>query len=149
MIKNLDKSDCEWLLKQNYIGHLGYIYNNRPFVIPITYYYKDNRIICYSGEGHKIMAMRKHTPITLEVSDITSVDIWKSVAVHGSYEEFEGSMAKAILHDFSLGIKNVIMTKEHKDLNFISEFSAKISKNDIPIVFVINIEEITGKMRQK
>ena len=149
MIRNLDKDDCELILRQNYIGHLGYIYRERPYVIPITYFFKDNRVICYSGEGHKIVAMRKHTPISLEVSDITSVDEWKSIAVHGSYEEFEGSNAKALLHDFSLGIKDIILNKEHRDLNFISEFSAKIAKNDLPIVFVLNIEEITGKMRRK
>ena len=149
MIRNLDKEDCELILRQNYIGHLGYIYRERPYVIPITYFFKDNRIICYSGEGHKIVAMRKHTPISLEVSDITSVDQWKSIAVHGSYEEFQGSGAKALLHEFSLGIKDVIMSKEHRDLNFISEFSAKIATNDMPIVFVINIEDITGKMRRK
>ena len=97
MIRNLDKDDCELILRQNYIGHLGYIYRERPYVIPITYFFKDNRVICYSGEGHKIVAMRKHTPISLEVSDITSVDEWKSIAVHGSYEEFEGSNAKALL----------------------------------------------------
>ncbi|MEY8848859.1 pyridoxamine 5'-phosphate oxidase family protein [Psychroserpens sp. XS_ASV72] len=149
MIKSLDRQDCELILKQNYIGHLAYIYRDRPFVIPITYYFSDNRIICYSGEGHKIDAMRKHAPVALEVSDITTINHWQSIAVHGSYEEFEGSNAKALLHEFSLGVKEVILNKEHRDLSFISEFSAKIEKNDIPIVFVINIEEMTGKMRRK
>lgn len=149
MIKNLDKDDCQLLLKQNYIGHLGYIYKNRPYVIPITYFYVGNKIICYSGEGHKIDAMRKHAPVSLEVSDIESVDHWQSIAVHGTYEEFEGSTAKALLHDFSLGIKDVILKKEHRGLSYISEFSAKIANNDMPIVFVINIEEITGKMRRR
>jgi nitroimidazol reductase NimA-like FMN-containing flavoprotein (pyridoxamine 5'-phosphate oxidase superfamily) len=149
MIKNLDREECELILRQNYIGHLAYIYKNRPYVIPITYFFMDNKIICYSGEGHKIDAMRKHAPISMEVSDIRSVNHWQSIAVHGHYEEFEGSEAKALLHDFSLGIKNVIMNKEHKDINFISEFSAKIAKDDIPVVFVINIEGLTGKMRRK
>ncbi|WP_299224600.1 pyridoxamine 5'-phosphate oxidase family protein [uncultured Psychroserpens sp.] len=149
MIKNLDRIECELILKQNYIGHLAYVYQNKPFVIPITYFFNANKIICYSGEGHKINAMRKHAPVALEVSDITSVNHWQSIAVHGSYEEYEGSEAKALLHEFSLGIKDIIMTKERRDLDFISEFSAKIAKNDIPIVFVINIEEITGKMRRK
>jgi nitroimidazol reductase NimA-like FMN-containing flavoprotein (pyridoxamine 5'-phosphate oxidase superfamily) len=149
MIKNLEREDCELILRQNYIGHLAYIYKNRPYVIPITYFFKNNKIICYSGEGHKIDAMRKHAPISMEVSDIKSVDHWQSIAVHGNYEEFQGSEAKALLHDFSLGIKDIIMNKEQRDLSFISEFSAKIAKNDIPIVFVINIEGLTGKMRRK
>ncbi|WP_323788033.1 pyridoxamine 5'-phosphate oxidase family protein [Psychroserpens sp.] len=149
MIKSLDRKDCELILKQNYIGHLAYISRNRPYVIPITYFFENNKIICYSGEGHKIDAMRKHAPVALEVSDIESVDHWQSIAVHGSYEEYEGSSAKALLHAFSLGIKDIILKKEHRGLSFISEFSAKIAKNDIPIVFVIHIEDITGKMRRK
>ncbi|MCB0382908.1 MAG: pyridoxamine 5'-phosphate oxidase family protein [Psychroserpens sp.] len=149
MIRNLDKEDCELLLKQNYIGHLAYIFKDKPYVIPITYYYEDHRIICYSGEGHKIDAMRKHAPVALEVSDIESVDHWQSIAVHGRYEEYEGSTAKALLHSFSLGIKDIILKKEHRGLSFISEFSAKIANNDMPIVFVIHVEEITGKIRRK
>lgn len=148
MIKPLKKKECELVLEQNYIGHLAYTYLNKPFVVPITYFFKDDRIICYSGEGHKINALRKHNLVALEVSDINSVSNWQSVVAHGNYEELQGSNAKALLHEFSLGVKDVIMRKELRDLDYISEFSAKISSNDIHIVFVINIEEMTGKMRR-
>lgn len=146
MIKPLSKKQCELLLSQNYIGHLTYVYQNRPFVVPITYLYKDNQIICYSGEGHKITAMRLHAPVALEVAEITSIKDWKSVVAHGNFKELEGPDAKALLHEFSLGVKEAILQAEHNDLDFISEFSAKIRGNDIPIVFVINIDELTGKM---
>lgn len=39
------------------------------------------------------------------------------------------------------------MRKELRDLDFISEFSAKIESDETPIVFVIEIEELTGKLR--
>ncbi|TXD83061.1 flavin mononucleotide-binding protein [Subsaximicrobium wynnwilliamsii] len=146
MIKPLNKKQCELLLNQNYIGDLSYIYQNRPFVVPITYLYKDDRIICYSGEGHKITAMRLHEPVSIGVSEITSIKQWKSVVAHGNFEELEGPDAKALLHEFSLGVKDAILQAEHNDLNFISEFSARIKGDDIPIVFVINIDELTGRM---
>ena len=149
MLKNLEKKECEFILKHNYIGHMGYVYANKPYVIPITYYFSTNKIICYSGEGHKISALRMHPHVCLEVAEIDTINHWQSVLVHGNYEELNGSNARAMLHEFSLGIKDIVMNKEHKDLNFISEFSAKIDKNDIPIIFQINIEEITGKMRRK
>lgn len=148
MIKSLKQKECELILSQNYIGHLGYIYQNKPFVIPITYFYKDGKIICYSGEGHKINALRKHNAVTLEVSEVTTSNHWQSVVVHGNYLELKGSSAKALLHEFSLGVKDIIIRKELRDLDFISEFSARINSNDVPIVFVIDIEEITGKMRR-
>ncbi len=150
MRKNLDKDECTRILGNNYIGHLAYIYLNRPFVVPITYYFneKANTIICYSGEGHKIAAMRKNNAVSMEVAEIESVNNWQSVQIEGVFEELEGSDAKAQLHGFSLGVKDLIIKKERRDLHFISEFSSKIYKEDIPIVFKIRIEEMTGKMRK-
>lgn len=149
MIKKLDKKESIHILKDNYIGYLGYVYLNRPFVVPITYYYDEtqNTIICYSGEGHKIMAMRKNNAVSLNVSDVYSVNSWKSVLVHGTYEELIGSDGKAQLHAFSLGIKELIRNKLEGDPNYISDFSSKIYKGEIPIVFRIQIDDITGKKR--
>lgn len=150
MIKNLDIKESLFILENNYIGHLSYIYQNRPYVVPITYYYDqvNNAIICYSGEGHKITAMRKNNAVSLQVAEISTVNNWKSVLVHGKFEQHFGSDAKAYLHAFSLGVKDVIMEKEHIKLDFISEFSSKIYKGETPIVYLIKIEEITGKKRR-
>lgn len=92
--------------------------------------------------------MRNNSTVALEVSEIDTVNSWQSVMVHGTYKELEGSEAKAILHEFSLGIKDIVLIKEQRDLNFISEFSAKLTTNDMPIVFVINIDDMTGRMRR-
>ncbi|MDG5492187.1 pyridoxamine 5'-phosphate oxidase family protein [Psychroserpens sp. SPM9] len=148
MIKNLTSKDCDFILSHNYIGYLSYIYLDKPYTVPITYFFKDNTIICYSSNGHKINAMRKHPQVSLQVASIDTVSEWKSVLVHGVYKEIEGSEAKALLHEFSLGIKDIIMTIEQKDLDYISEFSAKIYKEETPIVFIIDIEGMTGKLRR-
>jgi hypothetical protein len=150
MFINLEDKKIEFILENNYIGHLGYIYQNRPYNVPITYFFdkENNSIICYSGEGHKMNAMRKNNMISLQVEEIESVTNWKSVLVHGTFIQHFGSDAKAYLHKFSLGVKDVIMEKEHKEVDFISEFSSKIYNDNVPSVFVIKIEEITGKMRQ-
>ena len=150
MIKNLVQKEINYILENNYIGHLGYIYQGKPFVIPITYFFdiKNNCIICYSGDGHKINAMRKNNAVSLQVADIDSVNNWRSVLVHGIFEQHFGSDAKAYLHQFSLGVKDIITEKAHIKPNYISEFSSKIYKGDIPIVFLIKIEDITGKKRK-
>jgi len=149
MFINLEDKEIKFILENNYIGYLGYIYKDRPYIVPITYYFnkENNTIICYSGEGHKVDAMRKNNAISLQVTSINSVTTWKSVLVHGTFEELFGSIAKAYLHKFSLGIKDVIMEQEHKIVNFISDFSNKIYNDDIPTVFIIKIEELTGKKR--
>jgi hypothetical protein len=151
MIQKLDKSKCRILLSQNYIGHLAYNFNNKPYVVPITYYYDDstNSIIGYSGKGHKIRALRINRDVSMEVSEIVSVNNWKSILVQGIYREFEGSTAKINLHKFSEGVKEVISNKEGKNYSFIGEFSSKIYKEGPPIVFKIEIEELTGRERQR
>lgn len=150
MIRVLDAQECLHILSGNYIGNLSYIYRDRPFITPITYFFdeENNVIIGYSAEGHKINAMRKNNHVSLNVSEIDSVNDWKSVLAHGTFQELSSSTAKAKLHQFSLGVKDLIIDKEHKELDFISEFSSKIYKDDLPIIFQINVEEVTGKMRK-
>ncbi|MDO6596143.1 pyridoxamine 5'-phosphate oxidase family protein [Oceanihabitans sp. 2_MG-2023] len=151
MFKNLEEKETEYILENNYIGQLGYIFKKAPYVIPITYFFDkvSNAIICYSGDGHKMNAMRQNPTISLLVSDVDDVTNWKSVLVHGKFEQHFGSDAKAYLHKFSLGIKDIIIEKEHTKANFISDFSSKIYKDEIPAVFLIKIEKITGKKRSK
>lgn len=149
MMKSLELEEIKYVLQSNFIGYLSYIFQNKPFVVPITYFYEEEKqiIICYSAEGHKISAMRKNPDVSLQVSNIQSVNDWKSVLVHGKFELHYGSDAKAYLHQFSLGVKDVITEKEHVRPDFISEFSSKIYKDDVPIVFLIRINEMTGKKR--
>jgi nitroimidazol reductase NimA-like FMN-containing flavoprotein (pyridoxamine 5'-phosphate oxidase superfamily) len=150
MILNLNKSECYQILSKNYIGNLSYVFLNRPFVVPITYYFDEinNRILGYSGSGHKVKALRINNSASLGISKVESVNNWRSVQVQGTYREFEGSAAKINLHKFTEGVKELIKVKEGKDLHFLSEFSSKIYKEGMPIMFMLDIDEITGKARQ-
>ena len=53
---DLSENECINVLLDNYIGNLGYMANDIPYVIPITYFYDQESkcIISYSAEGHKI-----------------------------------------------------------------------------------------------
>lgn len=147
MIRTFTTADCKHLLSRNYIGQLAYIYLDKPFSIPITYYFTEGKVICYSGDGHKVKAMRLRSDVSLQVSEVEEINRWKSVIAHGKFRELIGSEAKAYLHAFSLGIKNVINIIELRDLDYISQFSARIAKNDTPIIFIIEINEYSGRMR--
>ncbi|TRZ42606.1 pyridoxamine 5'-phosphate oxidase family protein [Robertkochia solimangrovi] len=148
MITELKQVACIKLLKDNYVGHLGYIAMGRPYVVPITYYFhEDNYIICYSGEGHKISAMRKKPEVSLEVEEIQSINKWRAVLVHGIYEELHQIDAKNLLHIFAQGVEEIIEKQKHLHLHAISEFSSKIHQESISVVYRIKIVDITGKER--
>lgn len=150
MIRTLKQKEIIKIIESNYIGNLSYIYRGRPFIAPITYYYdaENHSIVGYSAEGHKISAMRKNENVAMIVSEIDSVNHWESALVQGKFKELSGCDAKAELHKFSLGVKELIIDKEHRKLDFINEFSSNIQKDDIPIVFKIEIEEISGRIRR-
>jgi hypothetical protein len=149
MIKMLEKKKCLELLRENYVGHLGFISQSAPFVVPITYYYdaEHHSIISYSGEGHKIDGMRQNRLVSMEVDEIKTVNQWQSVLVQGEFEELSGLDAKYLLHEFAEGVKRIILQKEKESHRFIGEFSSKISAYGNPIVYGIKIAEITGKFR--
>jgi len=147
---NLTEKECNTLLADNYIGQLAYIYNNRPFVVPITYYFDGkNTIISYSAEGHKTMAMRKINKVSMQVSDIKNINNWNSILAHGFFKEITGSDAKKYLHEFATRVKDLILRKEEKNLHTIGDFSSKTNTDALPIVFKITTYELTGKSRAK
>jgi len=147
---DLTTSECLRLLKTNYTGHLGYICQDKPYILPMTYYYDkdDHSLISYSSDGHKIDAMRKNTAVSLLVEEIKSSNNWQSVMAHGTYEELQGSDAKFKLHQFTEGVKNLILSKENRKTEFISEFSSKLYSRETPTVYRIKILEVTGKRKE-
>ncbi|WP_299110044.1 pyridoxamine 5'-phosphate oxidase family protein [uncultured Winogradskyella sp.] len=146
MIDNLNTNEKAFILHTNYIGDLGYLYHNEPSIAPITYFYNEdeNNITCHLSNTHKIKALRENRSVSLCVSAIHSINDWKSVLVHGTFKEHKGSGAKSILHNMHLGIQKLMRNKKESQLDFINQFSSKINKNDIPIIFTIEIDAITG-----
>jgi len=152
MIDNLEHEACLELLRNNHIGRLAFIKGEDPYVVPITYYFQEHNaqgLICYSLEGYKIDAMRENRSVALLVEEIESVFRWKSVLVHGEFEELSGTAARNCLHEFTQGIKEIINRNKSRDVHFIHEFSSKMAAlGSSPIVFRINLTDLTGKIRQ-
>lgn len=145
----LELDECIKLLSDNYIGRIAFISGKNPFITPITYYYdaKENFILSYSTEGHKIDAMRKSKIVALQVDEINTIQNWRSVMAHGVFEELEGSTAKYYLHKFAEGVQETIAKKEGTGVKFISDFSSRLTQKGIPIVYRIVLTDISGKCR--
>lgn len=151
MTKNLEDAACLQLLSSNYFAHLAYISGEEPFIVPITYYHDvdEKCIISYSAIGHKIEAMRRHKHVSIQVEQVTTIQKWVSVQIHGTFEELEGSTAKKYLHKFAEGVQGIIKNMEGNKPKFIGDFSSRLQERKIPIVYRINIHDINGKTRNK
>jgi hypothetical protein len=145
-MEDLRPKECIDLLNNNYIGHLAYISEGKPFTVPITYYYdQKDSILAYASEGHKIEAMRKNTAVSLQVEEISGVKDWISILVHGEFKEITGANAKFLLHEFADGVKAIIHKKENLMPQYISEFTSDVYSRGITIVYRIKITKMTGK----
>lgn len=150
MIHNLEMDDCLEVLAINYVGRLGYLYGQGPYIIPITYYHdpEEKCIISYSAEGHKLFAMRQYDKIALQVDEVKTIQSWRSVLVQGRFEELAGSDAKFYLHRFANGVQETLRKKQKEVPKFIKDFSSKLDSRGVPIVYRMLIDDISGKFRK-
>ena len=149
MIKDLSDQRIENLLKFNFVGSLGFIAQKSPYVLPVTYYFdqEHNQIISYSMEGQKIEAMREYPQVSLMVYEQDSLTSWRSVLVHGVFEELQQIDAKFYLKEFSRGIQKILEQRGAPSRQFIEDFSSKADSGGVPIVYRIRIVDWSGKYR--
>ncbi len=147
MSKFLSKTECLEEIKNQYVARLGYISKGSPFIVPITYYYDedDKSIMAFSTYGHKIEGMRTNKAVCLYLDKIDSVKKWKSILIHGAFEELDILDRKFHLDKLGQGIKELLNIEKQKETRAMNEFSnVKFPKND-PIVYRIRIWDITGR----
>ena len=149
-IKNLEIDECLKVLGNNYIGRIAFIKSAHPYITPVTYFHdaEEKCILSYSAEGIKIDAMRNYNNVAFQVDEIKSIQNWKSVLIHGTFEELQGSTAKQYLHKFAQGVQEAISKNDKNSPKFISDFSSRLSQRKIPIVYRIHIRDISGKYRK-
>lgn len=149
MITDLNPKDSIEILSSNFIGRLAFIDGSAPYVVPMTYYYDTDSksIISYSSLGHKINAMRKNNEVCLQVDEIDALNNWRSVIVHGTFEELHQIDAKYYLQQFSKGVKDLISRKQDNAPSYLGDFSSRVSMERVPIVYRIINLEVSGKYR--
>ena len=141
----LSKNESVSILKQNYLGKLGYIAEDCPFIVPITYFYDENHIMAFSKEGHKINGMRLNNKVCLYVDEIVAVKKWKSILIHGIYEEVDKFDQQFYLNKLGQELNLLLGSNTPKPVKSMDAFSnMKQSKNE-PVVYRIAIWDITGR----
>lgn len=146
MPKYLSKAESHEILKKQYVAKLGYVSGDSPFIVPITYFFSEseNCILAFSAEGHKIDAMRINKTVCLYVDEIHSVKKWKSILIHGMFEELEIDR-EFYLKKLGKGIQNLLRVKKHKPTREIDEFSNMKLSTKNPVIYRIKIWDITGR----
>lgn len=102
MINTLHPDEIESVLHRHHVGRLACIVAGEPYVVPITYTYKEGFIYGHTMPGQKLDAMRGEPRVSFEVDERWEAETWRSVVVRGVFEELtaedDHGTALAALH---------------------------------------------------
>lgn len=146
MIRDLTEQEMQSLLCAERMGHLGCCLKDRPYVVPTTYAYDGRSIYIYTHNGEKVDMMKKNPQVCLQVENVASESAWKSVMVHGLYEE---------LRDEKL-VEAIRMLKEHTEyrevyapFKFDETGKQLYNRGKLIHIFRIVIREMHGRAHEK
>ena len=87
MLGILTESEIAEVLQNNLVCRVGCNDGERTYVVPISYVFMGDHILCHSYEGMKIQMMRNAPDVCFEVDEIKDYSNWRCVIVWGLYEE--------------------------------------------------------------
>ncbi|AFY96514.1 pyridoxamine 5'-phosphate oxidase family protein [Chamaesiphon minutus] len=85
-IDEMSAKEIRELLHKVGYGHLSFIYEGKPSVIPMHYYLEGADIYLFTTEGMKTYGMDVNPEICLQVEEVTGSLHWRSVVVKGRAE---------------------------------------------------------------
>ncbi|PSB20412.1 pyridoxamine 5'-phosphate oxidase family protein [Phormidesmis priestleyi ULC007] len=86
-IDEMGQKEIQSFLQQVGYGHLGFIHEGKPYVMPMHYYLEDSDIYLFTTEGMKTHDIDANPEICLQVEEIHDPLHWRSVIVTGRAEQ--------------------------------------------------------------
>jgi nitroimidazol reductase NimA-like FMN-containing flavoprotein (pyridoxamine 5'-phosphate oxidase superfamily) len=87
MLRKLSETETLDLLASGRVGRLGCIFEGEPYVVPVSYILRDDRIYVHSLLGRKIAALRANPAACLQVDQVRDEYHWRSAIAFGNYQE--------------------------------------------------------------
>ena len=85
-IDEMGQKEIQSFLQQVGYGHLGYIHEGKPYVMPMHYYLEDSDIYLFTTEGMKTHDIDANPEVCLQAEEIRDPLHWRSVIVTGRAE---------------------------------------------------------------
>ncbi len=87
MLGSLTREEILEMLEKSMIGRIGCNDGERTYIVPVSYVFQGDHVLCHSRDGLKIQMMRKNPFVCFELDDIRDYSNWRSVVAWGYYEE--------------------------------------------------------------
>ena len=86
-IDEMSSKEIQDFLQESGYGHLGYIHEGKPYVMPMHYYLNDSDIYLFTTAGMKTHDIDVNPDVCLQVEKIDDPLHWRSVIVTGQAEQ--------------------------------------------------------------
>ena len=149
MLGKLNENQIEKLLEEQYIGRIGCHSDDKTYIVPINYVYKDGYVYAHSALGKKIKMLRKNPKLCFQVDDIKSILDWKSVIAWGVYEEINGR--EEMQHAMHLIIQHIMPMMKNTDghpSHGITQNESDIGDTVDLILYKIRLKKKTGRFEE-
>ena len=139
MLGKMNNNQIVNVLQSQVIGRLACYADEKIYLVPITYAYKDGYIYCHSKNGMKIEMMNKNPKVCFEVDQIENMNSWRCVILWGEYEKLESDTAREEAAHILSDRLGPIST---------GETVVPYIRQDVPSSFRIKIVEQTGRFEK-
>ncbi|MGH1525591.1 pyridoxamine 5'-phosphate oxidase family protein [Leifsonia sp. L25] len=159
MPDQMTREEIDDLLGSRLVGRLGMISEGQPYVVPISYAYRDGAVYCHSAQGRKVEALRTQPEVCFEVDELDHIDRWRSVIGWGRFEQLVGAEAKTAVQLLVDRFRPLVSaaTDGHQgaelgmmrtlDIPRLPEAQAQVGRpSAAAVVFRVNLHTLTGRM---
>ncbi len=147
MLGELTGKEIDALLENKVLGRIGCHDKGQTYVVPITYVYDGDAIICHSAPGKKIDMMRSNPKVCFQIDHMDDMGNWQSVIVWGLYEELRGEEAARSIELFVRRLAPMLTSETSRPAHGFSEkFDPQTMKS---IIFKIRIGKKTGRYEKR
>lgn len=142
-----DKIVINKILASSVICRLGFMDNDRPYILPFNYGYQDNCIYIHSAkEGKKIDLIQKNNNVCFEIEDIAKIERnEKACKWATTYRSIVGYGTIEIITDYEQKRKGLDVIMKHNGANSTHDLDYEKKQIDSIIILKVKIIEITGK----
>ena len=133
MLKQLSDGEIRYLLASKRVGRLGCIFDDGPYVVPVSYLFRDNQIYVHSRLGRKIKALRANPRACLQVDEILDEYQWRSAIAYGEYHELTDSEPR------SRALAELLKRFPH-----LTPVESIPDDDSTLVVFCIRVKQLTG-----
>jgi len=149
MLGILNDKQIDSLLHRQVVGRIGCHAGNRTYVVPVTYVFDGENIICHTREGLKLEMMRKNPEVCFETDHMENMANWQSVIAWGTFKELKDKEAKDAMNKLIDRIHPLMTSETTHPFDPGESIERRNARGFNAVIYQIKIKEKTGRFEKR